>query len=134
MCSTSGDPRWDECVICAAVAPDAGSHCAHVRGHGQLYGPGVMRSFSDREQLTRRSVTRRDEPGQTAVQVGKSCSRMYRGVGSALKPLKLGLSSGHDDHVEFGYGGATRAEQNDSMVRDSLPMMVLAPVSAVLCG
>ena len=69
MCSMSRDPRRDECTICTAVAPDA---VFTVRTYGDTspaYGPGLARNFSDRNQRTGRSATRRVDQGPTVAEV-----------------------------------------------------------------
>jgi hypothetical protein len=45
------------------------SPCAITGTRGPPYGPGLVRNFSDHEQRTRRSATRRSDQGQSVAQV-----------------------------------------------------------------
>src|SRR4029077_11856227 len=51
MCSISRDPRWEECTICTAVAPDA-VLTVRTYGTGPAHGPGLVRNFTLHEPRT----------------------------------------------------------------------------------
>ena len=48
MCSISRDPRREEYTICTALALEAVFTVRRYGDTGQLYGPGLVRTFADR--------------------------------------------------------------------------------------
>jgi len=93
MSSMSREPRWEECTICTAVAPDA-VLTVRTYGTGSAYGSGLVHNFTLHNPRKRRSAVRGSAQSENVAQLGQhNLSRSRRlgmVVGRAYEPSYAG--------------------------------------------